>query len=61
MQEWIDRTERLLASNYAVGDAIVGKSQQYESLRAEYIAGNPGFSSATYGHAMHLGACKAVH
>ena len=61
VQDWINRTEKLLATNYAVGDAVVGKSHQYESLRAEYIATNPGFSTATYEHAIYLGACKAVH
>ncbi len=72
VQEWIDRTERLLATNYDVGDALVSKSHnvgdalvdksaRYESLRAEYIAQNPGFASDTYEHAIHLGAGKAIH
>ena len=59
VQDWIDRSERLMSSNFAVGDAIVEKSGKYEEIRDNYIASNPGFSKRTYSHAIYLGASKA--
>jgi hypothetical protein len=61
IQEWIERSKRLMSSNYPVGDAIVDKSSEYEKIRDDYINNNPGFSIETYSHAIHLGASKACH
>ena len=61
IEDWIERTKRLLASNYTVGDAIVDKSDRANSLEAQYIASNPGFSAKTYEHAVWVGIGKAVH
>jgi hypothetical protein len=61
IQEWIKRSKMLMSSNYPVGDALVGKSSEYEKIRDDYINSNPGFSKHTYAHAIHLGASKACH
>jgi hypothetical protein len=61
IENWILRSKALLSSNYEVGDALVGKSANYDAIRERYINNNPGFSRDTYSHAIHLGASKAVH
>jgi hypothetical protein len=61
ISEWIARSEKLLTSNYPVGDALAGKSEDYEEIVNRYIKSNPGFSQNTYAHAIHLGASKAVY
>ncbi|MBS1174465.1 MAG: hypothetical protein H6R05_596 [Burkholderiaceae bacterium] len=61
VENWIMRSKTLMSSNYEVGDALVGKSANYEVIREHYISSNPGFSGDTYAHAIHLGASKAVH
>jgi hypothetical protein len=61
IQAWIERSKRLMSSNYPIGDALVGKSSEYDKIRDDYINNNPGFSKETYSHAIHLGASKACH
>ena len=74
VQNWISRANRLLESNYDVGDALVTcaniKGDQdvkergrnnYEDIRNCFIINNPGLSNETYEHAIRLGASKAVH
>lgn len=56
---WIVRAQKLLSSNYAVGDAVVGRDPSYGTLKAQFIAANPGFSEDSYDYAIHLGASAA--
>jgi hypothetical protein len=61
VEDWILRSKALMSSNYEVGDALVGKSANYDEIREHYISRNPGFSGDTYEHAIYLGSSKAVH
>ncbi len=56
VEVWIRRANKLLASNYPVGDALVGRYPSFARLKEQFIAENPGFSSESYEYAIYLGA-----
>lgn len=68
VQEWLDRSKKLLSSNWEVGDARVenahrkvATSDRYEKARNELMTNNPGFSEKTYERAISDGAAAACH
>ncbi|MDD5052785.1 MAG: hypothetical protein PHO27_08675 [Sulfuricurvum sp.] len=69
VQDWLDRSKKLLASNWDVGDALVENChrkevvtrERYEKARNELMTNNPGFSEETYERAISDGAAAACH
>lgn len=61
VEDWIARSNRLMSSNFDVGNARLWKPEDYEAEREKFIRENPGFDEKTYSHAIHLGTNKAFH
>ena len=59
VEMWVQRSNRLLTSNYSVGNALVCRHPDYARLKGRFVAENPGFSQDTYDHAIHSGAAGA--
>lgn len=59
VESWILRSQKMLSSNYPVGEAIVGQYPTRDMLEDQFIALNPGFSKESYGYAIYLGCVAA--
>lgn len=59
VESWILRSQKMLSSNYPVGEAIVGQHPTRDMLEDQFIALNPGFSKESYGYAIYLGCVAA--